>query len=155
MRRTTIIKTTIKHLNLPSVSIERLKDKTKLIKDKSKKVIMIDLMGYPINKATYHHILAEEDGGKKTVENGAILDKISHQYLDNVIKQNSKKHHKEINKLFMILNKNGFSVEVVCQIQDLLEDFERQFMGLTNNNGKILIKDEYINNRLKVSEIML
>ena len=43
-----------------------------------------DWMGFKITKEnplTYHHIIKEEDGGSKTIDNGALLTKLAHSYL--------------------------------------------------------------------------
>ena len=43
-----------------------------------------DWMGFKITKEnplTYHHIIKEEDGGNKTLDNGALLTKLAHSYL--------------------------------------------------------------------------
>ena len=44
----------------------------------------IDWMGYKVckeNPYTYHHLKKKCHGGKETIENGAALTKIAHEYL--------------------------------------------------------------------------
>lgn len=46
-----------------------------------------DWMNYKIlNDLTYHHIIKKEDGGKITVDNGALLTKRAHSYLHQIEK---------------------------------------------------------------------
>ena len=45
-----------------------------------------DWMNYKICKddLTYHHIIKKENGGKLTIENGALLTKRAHEYLHSI-----------------------------------------------------------------------
>lgn len=60
----------------------------KRFKSKKQRAIMDEL--------TYHHIIEKCKGGKATVENGAILRNINHQWFNRL----SKEKQKEINNLF-------------------------------------------------------
>ena len=48
-----------------------------------KPISNLDWMNYKLvkDKATFHHIVKRENGGKEVLENGAILMPEAHQYL--------------------------------------------------------------------------
>ena len=56
------------------------------------------------NKLTYHHILERRNGGKVTIENGALIGRNEHDYL-NFLDNNYHKIYDELNELFYELNK--------------------------------------------------
>jgi hypothetical protein len=66
----------------------------------------IDWMGYlwtPRNPYTYHHCKEVRNGGKTTINNGAILTRDSHidlNYYDNRVNH----IYQQLNKLFKMLN---------------------------------------------------
>lgn len=66
----------------------------------------MDWMGYlwtPRNPYTYHHIKEQRNGGKTTINNGAIITDIAHvdlNYYDNRV----NRVYKELNILFKMLN---------------------------------------------------
>lgn len=67
----------------------------------------IDWMNYHLEKKnpyTYHHIKEVRNGGKRTIQNGAILTKQAHEYL-NYIDREYHKIYKELNGLFLELNR--------------------------------------------------
>jgi hypothetical protein len=66
-------------------------DKERKTRYKGKKQLEI------CDKITYHHILEKCKGGKATVENGALLRYINHQWLHRL----SKEKQAEINELFL------------------------------------------------------
>lgn len=53
---------------------------------------------------TYHHIVERRNGGKATLENGALLARSSHDYL-NYLDIDYHKIYKELNGLFYDLNR--------------------------------------------------
>lgn len=72
------------------------------------KVTDRDWMSFKIcstRSLTYHHILKVEDGGKTTINNGALLTKRAHDFL-HCIEYNEFKIYSEINDMFRIINNN-------------------------------------------------
>lgn len=53
---------------------------------------------------TYHHILEKRNGGKAILENGALLARSSHDYL-NYLDTDYHKIYNELNELFYYLNR--------------------------------------------------
>ena len=56
------------------------------------------------NKLTYHHILEKRNGGKVTIENGALLGRNEHDYL-NFLDNYYHKLYNDLNDLFRELNR--------------------------------------------------
>ena len=54
---------------------------------------------------TFHHILEKRNGGKEVWENGALLSRTSHDYL-NYLDMKYHKLYKELNGLFQELNRS-------------------------------------------------
>jgi hypothetical protein len=111
-----------------------------------KPISNLDWMNYKLvkNQVTFHHIEKREDGGKKIIENGALLMPISHQYLHLIEFKDIKTYH-AINKLFKIINNqmtepNQEQREI---IEYLLQEFEVQHRNDKNSKGKSLIKHKY------------
>lgn len=66
----------------------------------------VDWMDYKIvrvNDLTFHHIKEARHGGKRVLENGAILIRRSHDYL-NYLDRYYHKYYKDLNGLFKELN---------------------------------------------------
>lgn len=66
---------------------EEINQELKLYGKKQRKIM---------DELTYHHILEKCKGGKSTVENGAILRNINHQWFNRL----SSEQQKQINQLF-------------------------------------------------------
>jgi len=67
----------------------------------------IDWLGDEISKdnpLTYHHITKKSCGGRKTINNGALLTKRSHRYLHDVIEVEDTTTYMFINYCFKMLN---------------------------------------------------
>ena len=62
-------------------------------------------MNYNLVKkdVTYHHIQKDCDGGKKTIENGALLMPIAHQYL-HLIENMEIEAYVRLNEIFKKVN---------------------------------------------------
>lgn len=56
---------------------------------------------------TYHHIIKEEDGGKATIENGALLSKKNHEWLN----KQPRKTQILINKCLQIFKRKVFEIK--------------------------------------------
>lgn len=66
----------------------------------------VDWLDYKIinpNDLTYHHILEKRNGGRRTIENGAILIRESHDYL-HFLDRYYHKYYRNLNDLFRALN---------------------------------------------------
>jgi hypothetical protein len=89
-----------------------------------------DWMGFKITKEnplTYHHIKKEEDGGPRTIENGALLTLLSHKIL-HTIELYDKDMYIRLNEIFKRINKSKTepSKEDYCEIISILEQFEKK-----------------------------
>ena len=68
----------------------------------------IDWLGDKIsedNPITYHHIVKKACGGRKSLDNGALLTKRSHKYLHQVVENKDIETYIIINSCFKELNK--------------------------------------------------
>lgn len=64
-----------------------------------------DWMNFKIDdeEVTYHHIIKEENGGKVTLDNGALLTSRAHEYL-HMIERMDLDIYEMINKIFKNIN---------------------------------------------------
>ena len=112
-----------------------------------------DFMGYTFNnkgQLSYHHlIVVKKYGGKATIENGAILrQNTSHDYLHK-IELTDREIFELITNRMIEMNRNGkLDVENLRIIRNLLLYFEREHDHDTLNSGKLLIKREYVRERI-------
>lgn len=70
-------------------------EKLKLRKDKNRKYTSKSQMK-KMKQLTYHHIIERKNGGKATVENGAILSIENHEWFN----KQTKEKQEEMNKIF-------------------------------------------------------
>lgn len=56
------------------------------------------------NPLTYHHIVKACNGGRKSINNGALLTKNSHRYLHSVLEKDDISTYTLINLKFKLLN---------------------------------------------------
>ena len=108
----------------------------------------IDWMGYKLNKDnpyTYHHIVKREHGGKETIENGAILTRIAHEYL-NILEIRDREKYIYVNNVLKQINEQGFGPlkRQLLAIDFILKAFEKDHLGDSTKKGKVLIKNEYL-----------
>ena len=113
-----------------------------------KPISNLDWLNYTIVRKedmTYHHIVKKSEGGNQTIENGALLMPISHQYL-HLIEYIDLDTYVFINKMFEIINKQRY--EPTNEQRDILEyiltDFENKNRWKKGSNGKVLIKYPYL-----------
>lgn len=123
-----------------------MKNITKIMIDQYN-VQKIDWMGYKLNKDnlyTYHHIVKKEHGGEETIENGAILTKIAHEYLHKIECKDIELYN-YINNVLKQINEQGFGPlkRQLLAIDFILKMFEKEHFGDSTKKGKILIKNEY------------
>lgn len=107
----------------------------------------LDWMNYDIidNKLSFHHIIKKCDGGKKKIENGAILQsETSHPYL-HLIEYIDINYYKELNKIFKIINNQRCepTIEQRILIEEILKDFEDRYKWKKSQKGDLLIKTKY------------
>ena len=107
----------------------------------------MDFMGYSIDRenANYHHlIIPRRNGGTKTVNNGAILNKnTSHPYL-HLIEMKDYEIFYRVTKEMIKENKLGkLDIDIIKKIYDYLENFEKEHCGECNINGDPIIKEDY------------
>lgn len=107
----------------------------------------LDWMNYRLirGQVSYHHCIKRADGGKKTINNGAILMPHAHEYL-HIIEYKDIQTYEMINKLFKIINTQLHEPNMEQReiIEYLLLEFEDKHRKDLNSKGKILIKDKYL-----------
>lgn len=114
-----------------------------------------DFMGYTIrtiNDLSYHHINKLCDGGKKTLSNGALLARdTAHPYL-HIIESRDLETYLYINKILKIINTQQAppTIAQLREIRDILLQFEEKHKRDTNAKGKLLIKEQFIRERIEL-----
>ena len=108
----------------------------------------LDWMNYRLVKEdlSFHHIKKRVDGGKKIIENGAILQsKNSHPYL-HLIEYIDIQTYIALNEVFKIINMQGSEPTIMQRdvIESILQLFEKEHKWDKNRNGEILIKRKYL-----------
>lgn len=108
----------------------------------------LDWLNYKIVRTdalTYHHIKKRANGGKKSIENGAILTQIGHRYL-NLIECQDIETYELLNNMFRIVNEQRIEPthEQRLAIEYLLRQFESEHRWDKGRKGKLLIKREYL-----------
>ena len=112
-----------------------------------------DMMGYLFtntNQLSYHHmIIAKKDGGLMTFENGAILrQNTSHDYLHCINLVDPEIFYLITRELIDENIKRRVDIENLKKIRDLLLYFEREHDHDYTKKGKILIKREFVEERI-------
>ena len=106
----------------------------------------MDWMNYRLVRKdlTFHHIVKREDGGKRTIENGALLMPVAHQYL-HLIEYKDIETYNAINKIFRYVNDQEYEPtrEQREIIEYLLTEFEKIHKWDKNSKGKLLIQYKY------------
>ena len=117
------------------------------------KMLGFDFMGYTFSnkgQLSYHHLIVPRRfGGKATIENGAILrQNTSHDYLHK-IELTDREIFDSITDRMIEMNRNGkLDLENLKIIRDLLLYFEREHDHDKLSSGKLLIKREYVRERI-------
>lgn len=108
----------------------------------------IDFMGYEfnVNNVSYHHlILPRRKGGKKTIENGAILNrKTSHPYLHIIEGRDYDMFCAITNEMIIEKMLGHLDIQSLKKIRDILIQFEQEHCSDTTSKGQPLIKEQYI-----------
>lgn len=112
-----------------------------------KPVSHLDWMNYKLVKdeVSYHHIIKSCNGGKKSVENGALLMPIAHQYL-HLIENMEIETYARLNEMFRQINaqRSEPTPEQRAMIEYILQVFESVHRWDKGNKGKILIQKKYL-----------
>lgn len=114
-----------------------------------------DQMGYIFNNTkqlSYHHmIIANKDGGLMTFENGAILrQNTSHNYLHILERVDPEIFYLITSELIDENIKRRVDIENLKKIRDLLLYFEREHDHDYTKKGHLLIRREYVKERVKL-----
>ena len=114
-----------------------------------------DFMGYTFSnkgQLSYHHLIVPKRlNGKSTIENGAILrQNTSHDYLHK-IEPIDREIFELITNRMIEMNINGkLDLDNLRKIRDLLLYFEKEHDHDTLSSGKLLIKREYVRERISL-----
>ena len=116
-----------------------------------KPISNLDWMNYKLVKKdiTFHHIVKAENQGRRTIENGALIMPVGHQYL-HLIECKDIETYIAINKIFKYVNQQ------MCEptreqreiIEYLLQEFEKVHRWDKGNKGKLLIQRKYLERSL-------
>ena len=125
-----------------------------LINDFKLRQLGIDFMGFRLikNQENYHHlIVAKRNGGKETYENGSILTRTtSHDYLHRIENYDKEIFYLITSEMIDEKAKGKIDIENLKKIRDLLLYFEKEYANCRTSKGKVLIKEEYIKDRIKL-----
>ena len=106
----------------------------------------LDWLNYKLVRkdVTYHHLKKRCVGGKRTVENGALLMPVAHQYL-HLIEFRDINTYNAINKIFECVNhqKHEPSKGQRAVIELLLREFEREHRWDKGSKRRVLIQRKY------------
>lgn len=105
----------------------------------------IDWLGYKLqDRYSYHHIIKKCDGGKRTLDNGAVLFQTSHSYLHTIENYDIEKYI-FLNKILKDINTQRYmsTEEQLRQINYILSQFENEYEDYISSRDKKIIKDEY------------
>ncbi len=121
----------------------------------SMKKLKFDFMGYTFkrtNSLSYHHLIVPARcGGKETVENGAVLNRqTAHDYLHRIENVDPDIFYYITSEMIDENIKRKIDIYNLRKIRDLLEYFEREHCSDRMRKGKLLIKEEYIRDRIKL-----
>lgn len=107
----------------------------------------MDWMNYKLirREVTFHHCEKRCQGGKRTIENGALLMPVAHQYL-HIIEFKDLETYVAINKLFKLINDQGHepTPEQREIMEYFLKTFETEHKWDKGSKGKSLVKHKYL-----------
>ena len=139
-----------------------MKEVTKtMIKDFRIMKLGHDFMGYKVNRAkdlSFHHLIiphresrAYGIGEGYLYWNGAILvQDTSHEYLHRIEQKDPEIFWGITSEMIDQNIKGHLDVENLRQIRSMLEYFEREHCSDRSKKGKLLIKEEYIRERIRL-----
>lgn len=108
----------------------------------------LDWMNYKLvrKEVTYHHCIKKRcNGGKRTMENGALLMPVAHQYL-HLIEYRDIETYELINNLFRVVNEQQYEPthEQRLAMEYLLREFESVHRWDKGRKGKLLLQRKYL-----------
>lgn len=114
-----------------------------------------DFIGYKFNRSeqlSYHHnVIAKRNGGLETIRNGAILVRdTSHDYIHVIERIDPEIFYLITSEMLDENLKGKIDIENLRKIRDLLLYFENDHNHERSKKGKLLIKKEYLTNRIKL-----
>ena len=120
-----------------------------------KPVSHLDWMNYKLVKTevTYHHIQKACDSGKTTIENGALLMPVAHQYL-HLIENIEIEAYVRLNEIFKVVNEQRHepTPEQRAMVEYILQVFESVHKWDKGKKGKILVQRKYLKRVFDVNE---
>lgn len=113
-----------------------------------KPVSGLDWMNYKLVRKdiTFHHIIKRSSGGRRDIDNGALLmENSAHPYL-HIIEYKDIETYNALNKIFKFINqqKHEPTTEQREIIEYLLREFEYKHRWDKSSKGKLLIKQKYL-----------
>lgn len=123
-----------------------------MIREFNIKKLGFDFMGYHLDKRdilTYHHlIIPNRNGGKITRDNGAIIQRVPHDYL-HLIEAIDYDTFCYLTSEMIDMNVKGYlDMNNIKNINELLMQFEEEHKEDRGSKGKLLIKKEYRTGRI-------
>lgn len=138
-----------------------MREITKLmVNDFNLKKLGYDFAGFHFNKTnelSFHHLIVPHRDSKEygigegyVYWNGAILvQNTSHDYL-HLIERINRPMFLAITDELVKENKQGYvDVDNIRRIHNIMEEFEDKYGDVKSKKGKLLIKREYVKNRIK------
>ena len=112
-----------------------------------------DFLGYEETKngiITYHHLIVpKRHGGKETVQNGALIYRVPHDYLHTIERYDLDMFNAITSEMIDMNVKGYLDMENIRYINEVLNYFEREYSGKRTKNGNLIIKDEYTRRLIK------
>lgn len=138
-----------------------MREITKLmVNDFNLKKLGYDFAGFHFNRTnelSFHHLIVPHRDSKSfgigegyVYWNGAILvQNTSHDYL-HLIESVNRPMFLAITDELVLENKQGYvDIDNMRRIYSIMEEFEDKYGDIRGKKGKLLIKREYIKNRIK------
>lgn len=105
----------------------------------------MDWLGYDNQERySFHHLIKKIDGGKETIDNGAVLHQSSHSYLHTIEFYDLDKYV-FLNKILKEINTQRYmpTKEQLKQIKFILLEFQYEYENKYSSRNKPIIKQEY------------
>ena len=138
-----------------------MREITKLmVNDFNLKKLGYDFAGFHFNRTnelSFHHLIVPHRDSKSfgigegyVYWNGAILvQNTSHDYL-HLIESVNRPMFLAITDELVLENKQGYvDIDNMRRIHSIMEEFEDKYGDIRGKKGKLLVKREYVKNRIK------
>lgn len=114
-----------------------------------------DMMGYTfdsIEELSFHHLhVSKRYGGPYSLWNGSLLVRLTaHDYLHTIEKVDLDMFYAITREIGAEKEARRIQIENLKRIRDVLTSFEREHASDRRDDGKMLIKKEYIDKRIKL-----